>query len=556
MGGMVRALALLSAVLALALLPSNLVATALPLLRQEWAASATQMGWVVAAYQVGYAVAVLVILPLTDRAPTARVIAAGAALSAIAFVPFGFVAHDVWSASALRIVAGAGLASVYLPGVRVVSAAVRPDRRGFAVSLYVSAFYVGASLSLWASGQLLSTLDWRGAALVLGLIALLGLPIALIAQRGLPKTGSGRSAVLRPQVLRHGPLLRTILAYSGHSWELYVSRGWLAAFLASVLIGSGLSQVESAADGGKWAALMAGLGTVGVWLGGWLSDRWGRARSAMTIAAASGLLSLTFGFLGGSAWSALVAIGCVYGILLAADSGIYSASVTEHAPEGQLGSAQAAQAFIGFLASAISPVAAGTVLDLGGGYGGAFILGGLASLSGAVILLPLALTAHRAAPYDVKRVDTVKSFMATIEPRRGGGIAVPLPFDPSVEWGAKDRHDVTGTVAGHKVRGKLRQVDEQHYLELGPAWCRDASVAPGSSVPVSLGPEGPQVDAMAPDLATAFEHEPEARHFFESLATFYRKNFMRWIDQAKRPETRARRITETIATLKAGKRER
>jgi uncharacterized protein YdeI (YjbR/CyaY-like superfamily) len=31
---------------------------------------------------------------------------------------------------------------------------------------------------------------------------------------------------------------------------------------------------------------------------------------------------------------------------------------------------------------------------------------------------------------------------------------------------------------------------------------------------------------------------------------------MRWIDQAKRPETRARRITETIATLNAGKRER
>ena len=50
--------------------------------------------------------------------------------------------------------------------------------------------------------------------------------------------------------------------------------------------------------------------------------------------------------------------------------------------------------------------------------------------------------------------------------------------------------------------------------------------------------------------------EPAARRLFESLPTFYRKNFLRWIESAKRPETRARRIAETVATLKAGKRER
>src|SRR5438105_10875289 len=115
---MVRVVLPLGAVLSLALLPSNLVATALPLLKTEWAASATQMGWVVAAYQVGYAIAVLLVLPLTDRVPTGRVIAIGAAVSAVAFVPFAWVAQDVWSASVLRVAAGAGLAAVYLPGVR------------------------------------------------------------------------------------------------------------------------------------------------------------------------------------------------------------------------------------------------------------------------------------------------------------------------------------------------------------------------------------------------------------------------------------------------------
>ena len=111
---MARLVALLSAVLALTLLPSNLVATALPILRQEWHATATEMGWVVAAYQVGYALAVLVALPLTDRFSAGRVITAGAALSALAFLLFAGLAHDVWSASGVRVLAGAGLAALWL----------------------------------------------------------------------------------------------------------------------------------------------------------------------------------------------------------------------------------------------------------------------------------------------------------------------------------------------------------------------------------------------------------------------------------------------------------
>jgi hypothetical protein len=209
------------------------------------------------------------------------------------------------------------------------------------------------------------------------------------AAAGAPAAG-GRAARLRPGVLRDGPILRTVLAYSGHSWELYVSRAWLAAFLATVLAARGLSGVDSVAEGGKWAALMAGLGAAGVWLGGWLSDRWGRARAAAALAALSGGLSLGFGWLGGLDWAALVVLGCLYGLLTAADSAIYSTAVTELAPPGQLGSAQAAQAFLGFLASTIAPVAAGLVLDLGGGFGGAFALAGLASLAGALALLPLA----------------------------------------------------------------------------------------------------------------------------------------------------------------------
>jgi hypothetical protein len=151
---------------------------------------------------------------------------------------------------------------------------------------------------------------------------------------------------------------------------------------------------------------------------------------------------------------------------------------------------------------------------------------------------------------------STRSFTAKAESRPRGGIAIKLPFDPSAVWGGKQRHDVTGTVDGQGVRGPLRSVGGEHYLELGPSWCRDCGVTAGAQVVVSLAPEGPQVASLAGDIAAALEAEPDARRFFESLATFSRKGYIRWIEQAKRPATRDRRIAETVATLKAGKRQR
>jgi hypothetical protein len=147
-------------------------------------------------------------------------------------------------------------------------------------------------------------------------------------------------------------------------------------------------------------------------------------------------------------------------------------------------------------------------------------------------------------------------FTATVEARPRGGIAIRLPFDPAAVWGDKQRHDVTGTIDGRGVRGPLRSAGGSHYLELGPSWCRDGGVSAGAQVAVSLAPEGPQVASLPGDIAAALTAEPDARRFFESLATFYRKGYIRWIEQAKRPETRARRIADTVATLKAGRRQR
>jgi uncharacterized protein YdeI (YjbR/CyaY-like superfamily) len=62
--------------------------------------------------------------------------------------------------------------------------------------------------------------------------------------------------------------------------------------------------------------------------------------------------------------------------------------------------------------------------------------------------------------------------------------------------------------------------------------------------------------ALAPDIVAALADEPEARAFFESLATFYRNGYVRWIESARRPETRLARIAELLSLLKEGKKQR
>jgi hypothetical protein len=147
-------------------------------------------------------------------------------------------------------------------------------------------------------------------------------------------------------------------------------------------------------------------------------------------------------------------------------------------------------------------------------------------------------------------VSRVRHFEAVAEGRTGGGIAVRLPFDPDGEWGAKDRHHVSGSIHGVPVRGSLTRRDDAPYLELGPAWCRSGMVRDGDTVRVRLEPEGPQVDDLGPEFRAALDADREARRAFEALATFYRNELVRSVDGVKRPETRMRNLDAAMERLR------
>jgi len=151
----------------------------------------------------------------------------------------------------------------------------------------------------------------------------------------------------------------------------------------------------------------------------------------------------------------------------------------------------------------------------------------------------------------------VQRYVATVVEVHRGRVIVPVPFDPDQVFGSKARHHVAGTVNGMGVRAVIEAIDGGYGIALGPAWRRDCGVRPGDAVEVSLTPEGPQRDDLPADLASALDGDPAAGEFFDSLAQFYRKGYLRWIESTRRsPQRRAERIAETVRLLAEGHKSR
>jgi bacteriocin resistance YdeI/OmpD-like protein/uncharacterized protein DUF1905 len=147
----------------------------------------------------------------------------------------------------------------------------------------------------------------------------------------------------------------------------------------------------------------------------------------------------------------------------------------------------------------------------------------------------------------------VKRFRARITADSRGHAVIAVPFDPDEEWGAKAVHHVNGTVNGCRVRVTIMPGDSGWSFTLNPR----LGIAVGSEAIAELAPEGPQRSDLAEDISAALADSPAAAAFFDTLAQFYRKAYLRYIDATtRRPDLRAARIAEVVGLLADGIKER
>jgi hypothetical protein len=137
--------------------------------------------------------------------------------------------------------------------------------------------------------------------------------------------------------------------------------------------------------------------------------------------------------------------------------------------------------------------------------------------------------------------------------RTATGIQVP---DDVVEaLGAGKRPPVVVTVGGHTYRTTVAPMGGAYWIPLAAEHREAAGVRAGEEVTVSLeGDPAPREVALPDDLAAAMDDQ--ARSAFDRLAVSHRKEWVRWVEEAKKAETRTARITKTVESLKAGRKTR
>ena len=143
------------------------------------------------------------------------------------------------------------------------------------------------------------------------------------------------------------------------------------------------------------------------------------------------------------------------------------------------------------------------------------------------------------------------TFTATIIDAGGGGAFVEVPFDVEAAFGSK-RPKVKALIEGVPYRGTLvRMGSENHILIILKSIREQVGKTFGDEIKVSVEADVEERVATVPaELKRVFKSDKEAKSAFEKLSYSHQKEYVKWIEEAKKAETRARRVEQAIQLLK------
>ncbi len=132
---------------------------------------------------------------------------------------------------------------------------------------------------------------------------------------------------------------------------------------------------------------------------------------------------------------------------------------------------------------------------------------------------------------------------------QGGGHAVVVPKKVAAAFGSK-RPQVLAHVNGVEYRSRLMVYGGQSYLGLRKDLLRQLEVEAGDRVQIELVEDHEErVVVEPPELTQALADDPAAQAAYQKLPLTHRNEYARWINEGKKPETRADRVAKTIKRL-------
>jgi hypothetical protein len=135
---------------------------------------------------------------------------------------------------------------------------------------------------------------------------------------------------------------------------------------------------------------------------------------------------------------------------------------------------------------------------------------------------------------------------------------IQIPFDVQKVYGTRARVPVRGTINGFPYRSSISPMGGGcHFMPVNKSIREGAKIKAGDTISVVMErDEEPRLVTPPPDLGRALKASKDAQASWEKLSYTHQKEYAQAVAEAKRPETRARRIEKAINELASGKKPR
>ena len=346
--------------------------------QQVWLTNSVQLGFVVGAVLIAF-------FNISDSMSLTLLIALSCLLAALA----NFLL--IWADTAaeivvLRFITGVALSGVYPPVVKLISTWFE-KARGIAMGVIIGALTIGSAMPQLFSAIAVDTkwtlVIWASssATFVTGIIFLL-----CISEGPYVFSRTRFDPLQIWQVFRTRSLALTNIGYVGHMWELYAMWAWILAFAR---FAEGRLEVFPFDKPEYFCFIIVSIGAIGCVIAGRLSDIFGRCNTTTILMLVSGVCAFLIGFLVELDPILFTVVAMIWGLTIIADSGQFSAAVTELSESHLVGTALTVQMALGFgvtvIAIWIVPIAAHCF----GSFQWAFLILAPGPFIGAIAMLTL-----------------------------------------------------------------------------------------------------------------------------------------------------------------------
>jgi hypothetical protein len=148
-------------------------------------------------------------------------------------------------------------------------------------------------------------------------------------------------------------------------------------------------------------------------------------------------------------------------------------------------------------------------------------------------------------------------FRTTVELFGKTATGLRVPAEAVAALGDAKRPKVVVTIGPHTYRSTVAVYGDEYFLPLNAANRAGAGVSAGDEVDVDMDLDTAPREVLVPaDLGEALDGDTDAWRFFAGLSFSHQREYVTWIEEAKRPETRARRIGKAVEMLREGRSQR